>query len=261
MSEQQASDFKAHTTALANAYRGVLLTGDRELGKENVILRALVAASAADVAQWVRTRLPDGDSVAEPIDKLLPDLQKGDHLGRGMVAAKKKLLSEAVGVVWAAVLGGGWPLWLTSLIAAAGGVFAFSERAGETFGAVLVPIIAAGGGAVLAFVRVIQHAPAAVTSIGGTAGRLWDSVDQIGGRSERLFNERIQPGISTLHHLVDQPPEPIPVLGELRRTAKTIVGALYLVLAVCLVYFGFGVANAANDYFNQTSCYGTSCTP
>lgn len=258
---EPSSDFKAHTTALANAYRDVLLTGDRELGKENVILRALVAASAADMAQWVRTRLPDGDSVAEPIDKLLPDLQRGNHLGKGMVAAKKKLLSEASGVVWAAILGGGWPLWLTSLIAAAGGVFAFSERAGDAFAAVVIPVIAAAGGAVLAFVRVIQHSPTAVTAISGSAGKLWDSADQIGGRAERLFNQRVQPGIRTLYHLVDQTPGRTPVLGELRGTAKTIVGALYVLMAVCLLFFGLGVANAANDYFNQSQCFGTTCVP
>ncbi|WP_328995742.1 hypothetical protein OG394_13885 [Kribbella sp. NBC_01245] len=246
---------------MANAYRDALLTGDRELGKENVILRALVAASAADMSQWVRTRLPEGDSVAEPIDKLLPDLQQADHLGKGMAATRKKLLSEAVAAVWAAILGGGWPLWLTSLIAAIGGVFAFSERAGETFGAVIIPVIAAGGGAVLAFVRVIQHSPTAVTAISGSAGKLWDSVDQIGGRAERLFNQRVQPGISTLYHLVDQTPGPTPVLRELRGTAKSIVGTLYVLLAVCLVFFGLGVANAANDYFKQSQCYGTTCVP
>ncbi|MFC0622642.1 hypothetical protein [Kribbella deserti] len=263
MTEQQerSIDFKAQVTVLANAYRVTLLAGDRELGKEKAILRAMVAASAADVAEWVRLRLPDGASAAEPLDELVPDLQRGDHVGKGITVAKKTLLGEAKDIVVAAVTGGTMPLWLTSVLAFLLGLFAFSETAGQSLAAAVIPLIAVGGGATMAFLRVVQATPAAVSSIGDAAGSLWDSVDRIGAGAERVFVQHSAPALSALYGLAELTPGRTPVLAELRGSAKTIVGLAYTVLALCLLFFGAGIVNAFNDYFVQSQCLGGACPP
>ncbi|MFD6400138.1 hypothetical protein [Nocardia sp. NPDC060249] len=89
---------QAEVVSLANSYRRTLATGDAQLPKSPLevgILRALVAASADDNASWIRRAVPNGNTIVEPLDQLLPYLKKGDFVGQTLSAARKVLLREA----------------------------------------------------------------------------------------------------------------------------------------------------------------------
>ena len=126
--------------------------GDREFvdnALERKILHALVAASVADTARWVRTRVPAGDDVARSLLNLVPLLNQGNVVGQGLEYAQGKLLKEAKGLLFAAVGVAAWPLWFVSVLGFFGGLLGFAHEAGSATAKLLVPLFLAGGGTAL----------------------------------------------------------------------------------------------------------------
>jgi hypothetical protein len=243
-------DYRVQTAALADAYRRTMLEGDAQLAgqPERKILQAMVAGSAADVAAWVRTRVPGGSDVALPLEELIPDLNKGNTVGQGLQVIRSILISQAKGIVTSVILGKSLPLLAGGVVAFILGAIGFAQAAGASIGAALIPTILGGGAIIGALLRAIQAAPAAVNSIGTAAGSLFDSAGSLGSTAERIFREHSSPAITAIYGGAGLPAGPIPVLGQLRGLGKSIVGGAYALLAVCGLFFAAGLMHAWDAY-------------
>ncbi|TDU87816.1 hypothetical protein EV138_1345 [Kribbella voronezhensis] len=253
-------DYRARTAALADAYRQTMLAGDVQLAgrPERKILQAMVADSVAEIALWVRTRAPGGDDVAEPLEKLLPDLQKGNIVGQGLQKVRSTLISQAKGLVATVLLGKAMPLLLAGVVAFVLGAVGFAQDAGASVGATLIPAVVGGTVVTGALVRAFQAVPAAVNSVGNAAGSLYDSAASVGSTAEGIFKEHALPAITALYSGANLNAGGVPVVGQLRGLGKSIVGGAYLLLAVCGLFFVSGLVHAWNAYNTPAPAPGPS---
>ena len=96
--------------------------------------------------------------------------------------------------------------------------------------------------------------PAALQAIGDAAGSAWTNAGTIGSSAEAVFQKHAGPALRQLEGYGYHPPGVSPVLTQLRGGAKTMLGATYLLLGGCVVFFIFGVANAF-DAWSQQQCF------
>ncbi len=137
---------KAEVEALTDAYRGAMREGDSVLGGSDVerkILQAMVASSAADTSRWIKTRVPQGDKIAGPLDILIPELQDGNVVGQGLEFAKKQAVAQAKAAAGALFFGAAWPVWIGTVIGFLTGLFGLAYRAGGATGAAVITMLMA----------------------------------------------------------------------------------------------------------------------
>lgn len=237
----------AQVEGLANAYRRAMADGDRELAGsaiERKLLHALVAASAADTARWVKTRVEDGSVAVAPLDDLLPALREGEPIGPGLEAAKKQLGTQARAMANAVIFGAAWPAWTATAVAFVVGALGFSYDAGAATGKALFGLVLGGGSVLFAFVRTLSIAgPKAAEAVSGAAGSLWSWVDGLGLRAEGVVQRAAGPALDDLYRGAPRPAGPT-VTQQVRGSAKVVVGLTYGALAIAGLVFAFGMYEA-----------------
>lgn len=251
--------------AVANAYREALAEGDRVLAYapvERKILLAIVAASAADTAAWVKTRVPDGDRVVEPLDALVPVLQKANLVGHGMELAKRALVSQAKSAVSALVLGQAAPILVLAVVAGAAGWLGFSYDAGVSVGGLLIPAVLGGGAALGGIVQAVRAGSRLGPGLGQAAGNLYDSAGLIGSAAEGVVLSAVRQPLTQLRGEGALADGATPVVRELRSAAQLVVVGAFVALGIGVVYFGFGLVDAWEAYSatlcssdNPSACY------
>jgi hypothetical protein len=236
---------------LAEALRTTMDEGDHRLptnSAEQKILQALVAETAVDVANWVGSRAPNGEVAAEPLTKLASRLAKGNIVGQGLASVQKALVKQAQSVALWAVGLGTLPVWLGGIVAIIIGAAGASQEAGTALGKVAIGTLLGGGAAGYALLRALGASGGLARSAGGAAGSLWMSAGSIGSQAEAIVLEQAGPALAELQPLGYSRGMSRSVVIKLRGSAKFIVGASYFFLAVCILYFIFGVLHAWDAY-------------
>lgn len=239
----------AQVRELADAYRRAMHEGDREFvdnALERKILHALVAASVADTARWVRTRVPAGDDVARPLVNLVPLLNQGNVVGQGLEYAQGKLLKEAKGLLFAAVGVAAWPLWFVSVLGFFGGLLGFAHEAGSATAKLLVPLFLAGGGTALyGLVRTLSMSGPALAAMGAAAGSLVSAAGSVGKQAERVFADRLTQPLAQVYGA--PPSTGITAAKKVRGLAQTLVWFTYGFLFATGAFFIAGASNATGE--------------
>ena len=255
----------AHVRQLANAYRETMIAGKEKFPKESAdeyVLLAIVAASASDSFSWITKQVPNGDLVSAPLKDLASELQKDDKLGKTLQAIQTAVMKKARSAISSLAFTGTRPLWLSSIVTFFTGIFAYAQNVGAIVGSVIIPAIVAGGPALYAVIRTLGYSKALVSH--GTASLL-ASAQTLGSQPEALFRKTAGPTLDSLFKgsagpQVAGPQDPAPVVRDLRRLATGIVGLAYVVLAIVLIFFAFGVSDAFTVYTNSPGCK-MFCTP
>lgn len=236
----------AQVEALADAYRATLAEGDQRFVHSTVerkMLHAIVASSAADASQWIRSRVPSGHNMAEPLQDLVSVLETGNWIGKGLEWAKSQAISQAKAAAAWAILGMKIPVLIGSTLALIAGLVGWSFDAGVTVGRALIPLILGGGGAALW--GILQGARAlfpAANEVGRAANTLFESAGAIGGEAEKLFRGIVNVRLNDIAGLPYN--NGVPVIRQVRALASTVVAACYLLAGLCGLVFISGVWHA-----------------
>jgi hypothetical protein len=233
--------------ALTNSYRSAVESGDGKLADspvERKLLIARVAASAQAVRSYLQTRVPDGDTIGEPLDALLPALQKEDVVGKSLAMVEQKARSSARAVASSTLTGAALPAWMLAVVQVVLGIIAFSFDAGEAVGAGLWSLLA-GGTAALGFAvrTLVQAGPAMGKAIGDGHNSLMASIDSLGVRSEQLFASTVIPVLAATFGPNNGIRQPDPA-NDIRGYLKGIVVFTYVVVGIATIFFAVGVIDA-----------------
>jgi hypothetical protein len=217
---------------LANAYRDAINVGSQEFRNGSVddyVLRAMVAASAADTLSWITLRVRDGDQVAAPLADLAGELARRDALGKSLKAAQSTALSKARSAVTSLIVHHTAPLWLVSALGFIVGILGISGALGQKFGGAVLPVI-----------------------LGGAART-------VGSKAEALFQEKVSPARAALFAGIAGAPPAVPVIGRLRGTGTTVVVLTFILLGVAFIFFAIGIVHALVAYEHARVCQEITC--
>jgi hypothetical protein len=242
---------------IKQAYQGAMLKGDQTLAAsllEQKMLQAAVAESMAETARFARSRLPEGEKLAAGLEQVLPAVQHGNWVGQSLEAAKAGLLREARSSVISTFTTAVLPVWVTSAVAFLIGIFGMAQDAGAATGAQFIAILAGGGSITYALFRSAQAAPAVAHAIGGAAKSLLARAGTVGAEAEAVFAATVGPQLAALYGSMGLPPPKMPVIGEIRSAAKSIVLLTYAVVAICALFFIIGFWNVVDAWATQHTC-------
>jgi hypothetical protein len=244
---------------LANAYRDAINVGSQEFRNGSVddyVLRAMVAASAADTLSWITLRVRDGDQVAAPLADLAGELARRDALGKSLKAAQSTALSKARSAVTSLIVHHTAPLWLVSALGFIVGILGISGALGQKFGGAVLPVILGGAIPIGAVVLVGR---AATGIVGSGAMNLYGAARTVGLKAEALFQEKVSPARAALFAGIAGAPPAVPVIGRLRGTGTTVVVLTFILLGVAFIFFAIGIVHALVAYEHARVCQEITC--
>jgi hypothetical protein len=219
------------------------------------IVHAMVAESVQKVEFWANTRLPDGQTLIEPLNSFSKDISKTDLLGKSVQNAEKFLASEAKKAVLGLVFSGSTPAWVVFFVSVVGGLIGRAVNIGRVTGDVTAPAIfgfitlIGSAGAVFLRTRIVAALPrlgASATEFGrDTHQKFWGFASSVGNCAEMMFKNSVSPGLS----LVGYPRigDSI-ILKRLRFIAKFTVVTIYLFVLGGFLFFVSGFLEAIATY-------------
>ncbi|MFI9176104.1 hypothetical protein [Streptomyces lincolnensis] len=245
--------------ALRNAYTRTLDEGDelfRSKPLSKKILLAMVAASAADADSWITSRVQNSSALENELSRLVEVLQRRDVIGNSLQAIRKWVGEQLWRLGFEAVVGTTWP-WLAGAIGT--GVSAWltaAAEAGEATGSFVIPmvlgVLGMGGGVAVYMVRgTANAAEGAGQAMSKATDYLFHRAGTVGTGPERLFEAHVRPALAALfekHGRADASlAGPAPVVGTLRRSARTTLALALTALVISLFFFAVGFADAWDD--------------
>ena len=266
-------DYDIKINAVAEAHLAAMRAGDQQLSSEadRKILHALVARSAAEMAYWIKTRVPEGDRRAALLTGLSTELQKKDVVGKGLATIEKNLTSQANAAVGVAAGTASAPAWWASAVGLVIGFFGFIVHVGNDFGAIIAFLIFAVAGLHIhpgvrvAVYRTLSGASravgSAVSSAGNSAMYFWNYPGTIGVYPESIFIQHVGPSSDSLRGQGFAVRESHKFMLSLRAIGQVVVALAFIALIVSLIVFIIGFYHG---FIQQTqTCEqqypGTSC--
>ncbi|MFE7587669.1 hypothetical protein ACFU5Y_39605 [Streptomyces gardneri] len=245
--------------ALRNAYSRVLDEGDELFRTELLskkILLAMVAASAADADSWITSRVQNSSVLENELARLVEVLHERNVIGNSLQAVRKWVGEQLWALGSAAVLGTTWPVWVGAVGTAASAWLTATVEAGQATGRLIVPLVLGlltmGGGVALYMFRGMYYAAeGAGRASSKVSDDLFHRAGAVGTGPEQLFEARVRPALEAIfekHGRADDSlAGPAPVVGTLRKAAGSSLVLAIVVLAVSLLAFAVGFADALDD--------------
>jgi hypothetical protein len=222
---------------LAAAYRAAVKASDRLPESEQKILRSMVAQSGAAFISSTQARYSVAEVDTAPVERVVRGLSNDGNLHRTVASIEAWLFKEAKALMWAALSGAAFPLWVGVVAAFAAGIAARAFDVGRGLGLVLALFVACAPPVLAIMFRGAQGLAAATKGASEALGGTWKAASSVGVLADLVWNEHVGPVRSSAAL-----PVPAPTISAtVRGYAQTVALASYLALAAAGVFMVAGV--------------------